>query len=609
MPLDMSLAAGRPRELSHRYRRLGAIVESDGVQFCVWAPGAENVEVVLEHSEERLSLQPAGDGYFERFVAGLGALATYRFSIDGGDPLPDPASRFQPRGVHASSQVIDPAAYRWRDQAWRGIDQKDLVFYELHVGTFTGEGTYRAAEQKLPYLKDLGVTAIELLPLAEFPGRWNWGYDPAAMYAPYHGYGTPDDLRHFIDAAHQSGIAVFLDVIYNHFGPDGSYAAVFGHFFSDKHSSPWGKGINLDDRDSEGVRSFFIDNALHWLREYHFDGLRLDATHALQDDSQVHFLAELSSAVEVSLDRKRYLIAEDERNLAKLARPRSLQGYGLDAIWADDFHHQIRNLTAGDVEAYFADFANSTAKQIAATLRQGWYYTGQPAISLGGPRGTATDGLQPSQFVICIQNHDQVGNRPLGDRLHHCISPATYRAVSSLLLFAPQLPLLFMGQEWSTSTPFQFFTDHHEELGRLVTAGRRNEFNRFKGFAGGMVPDPQDPATFERSKLNWDEITQPPHQGVLRLYQDLLKIRPKLGSHVEVGAHGDRGLWLQRGAYLLLVALADDLHLPLAPDWVVMLQSEDHRYAIDGHPAERVGKEIHFSRAGAVVCRRAGDAS
>lgn len=587
--------------MDHRRRPLGALVQPDGVLFRLWATEARQVDLVLEPEGTSLPMDAVDGGFFERFLPGLRPGARYRYRMPGGEPLPDPASRYQPEGVHGPSEVVDPGSYRWGDGQWTGVPQSELVFYELHIGTFTEAGTFRGAIDRLPYLSELGVTAIEIMPVGDFPGRWNWGYDPAALFAPSRAYGTPDDLRALVDGAHQAGLAVFLDVIYNHFGPDGNYAAAFGKFFTEKHASPWGQGINLDDRHSEGVRNFFIDNALHWFGEYHFDGLRLDAAHALQDDSQTHFLAELSAAVECLGGRKRYLVAEDERNLATLVRPRCEGGYGLDAVWADDFHHQIRNATAGDMEGYYADFAHTTAEDIAATLRQGWFYIGQQSVHSGKPRGTDPAGISLERFVLCIQNHDQVGNRPTGARLHHETSLSLYRAASALLLFVPELPLLFMGQEWATSSPFQFFTDHNQQLGPLVTEGRKNEFRGFAGFQG-EVPDPQDFSTFQRSKLNWNELEEPAHRGMSDLYRRLLKLRRELRGQPEIRARGERALSARRGRHHLLVALADRQRLPMPEASTVLLQTEQAEYAPDGEPATFDRGQVFFPRAGAVIC-------
>jgi maltooligosyltrehalose trehalohydrolase len=579
---------------------LGAIPDGTGTHFRVWAPDTDRVDLVLEPNGRTVALDATSDGYFEGFVTDVGTGQRYRYRLDGGDPLPDPASRFQPEGVHGPSEVVDPSAYEWQEADWHGIEQKDLVFYELHVGTFTPEGTFRAAAEKLEYLRDLGVTAVELMPVADFPGRWNWGYDGAALYAPSRAYGQPDDLRAFVDRAHALGLAVFLDVVYNHLGPDGAYLAAYGPVFTDKHHTPWGDAINLDDEGSAGVRGFILDNALHWLREYHFDGLRLDATHALVDDSDPHVLAELSAAVETLPGPPRTLVAEDHRNLHTLLLPRP-EGLGLDAVWADDLHHLVRNITAGDTEGYYADFADATTRDIAETLRQGWFYDGRPSRRTGEPRGTSAAPIRPEQCVVCIQNHDQVGNRPAGDRLTETTSLAAYRAASALLLFAPELPLLFMGQEWAASTPFQFFTDHNDELGPLVSEGRKSEFKDFPGFEG-EVPDPQDPATFERSRLDWREHEGGEHEHTLALYRALLVLRCELSGEIETLPIGETALHAQRGEHHLLVVFSP-ASAPLPDNAEVVLHTEQPAFAANPQPLEIGGERVLFHRPGAVVLR------
>jgi maltooligosyltrehalose trehalohydrolase len=475
------------------------------------------------------------------------------------------------------------------------------VIYELHVGTFTDAGSYDAVRERLSYLENLGVTAIELMPVHDFPGERNWGYDPAAWFAPSRAYGRPEDLRRLVDAAHQSGLAVLLDVIYNHLGPDGAYANAFGPFLTDKYETPWGPAINLDDEGSEGVRRFFIDNALHWLREYHVDGLRLDATHALCDESTPHFLAELSAAVDEHVDGpKRHLIAEDHRNLNRLVQPRDADGYGLDAVWSDDLHHQCRVLTAGDTEGYYRDYQGTTTADIATTLRDGWFFRGEYSEHLDEPRGTDPGDVDRDQCVVFIQNHDQVGNRPIGNRLTDDVSPATYRALSVLICVVPEVPLLFMGQEWAASTPFQFFTDHNEELGPSVTEGRTEEFEDFSGFED-EVPDPQAPATFERSVLDWDEPRRPPHDGVLALYHDLLALRPTLGDEMRVEAPSDTTLLLERPPVHVAINLDDHAQLDLSSSFDVLLHTEQSGYTLDPRPPVVTDAHISFTRPGSVI--------
>jgi maltooligosyltrehalose trehalohydrolase len=497
----------------------------------VWAPEIAALDVVFEPPGPGIvPLEKYPDGTFGALVPRVAAGAKYRYRINGGSAFPDPASRFQPEGVQGPSEVIDPHEFAWTDAGWRGVPHEELALYELHVGTFTPEGTFAAAAARLPYLAQLGVTAVELMPVADFPGQRNWGYDGVNLFAPARCYGRPDDLRRFVDSAHRLGLAVFLDVVYNHLGPEGNYLPQFSpYYFSDRPDNPWGKGLNFDGPKSSMVRQYFIENALHWVHEYHFDGLRLDATHAIHDDDPRHFVAQFTTRVRESVAGRRvYVIAEDHRNLAYMIRPEGEGGWGLDGVWADDFHHKVRVALAGDNEGYYQDYTGSMP-DLARTLNQGWYFTGQFSTFLQEPRGTDPTGIPPRRFVFCLQNHDQVGNRALGDRLHHQISLPAYRAASVLLLCSPATPMLFMGQEWATKSPFLYFTDHPEELGRLVTEGRRNEFRHFAAFsapgARERIPDPQAETTFTMSRPNWAEVEREPHASILRLYKRLLNLR------------------------------------------------------------------------------------
>lgn len=499
----------------------------------VWAPEHTSVELALEREALR-ELRPLtrdDRGYWSASFDDVrpGQSYRYRLNRDDAQVFPDPASRHQPEGVHGPSEVIDPAAYRWTDRDWRPPRREELVFYELHVGTFSPRGTFRGVLDRLPYLAQLGVSAIELMPIGDFPGTRNWGYDGVAIFAPSRVYGRPEELQSLVNAAHQHGIAVFLDVVYNHLGPDGAYANVFSpYYFTDRHKSPWGQGVNLDGPHSAEVRAFFIANAVQWIRDYHMDGLRLDATHAIQDDSSRHFLEELTSTVRACSSRPVTVIAEDHRNLTRLLLPAGSDGWGVDGVWADDFHHEIRVHVAGDREGYYGDYTGSV-EDIADTIRRGWFFAGQTPGREGTPRGTDPSTLDPRQFVVCVQNHDQIGNRADGARLNHQVDAATFRAISTLLLMVPETPLIFQGQEWATRAPFQFFTDHHEELGRQVTSGRREEFASFSAFAHpalrAQIPDPQAVETFERSRLPWQELQQPEHASMLRLYQRLIGLR------------------------------------------------------------------------------------
>jgi maltooligosyltrehalose trehalohydrolase len=608
-----------------RYPSFGAIAYDGGVRFTLWAPEAADVSLALEGDREIL-MQAVAGGYFQTDVPGAAAGMRYRYRV-GGDAFPDPASRFQPDGVHGSSLIVDPRAYRWRDLEWAGRPLETLVFYEIHIGTYTPEGTFGGVRRQLGYLRDLGITAVELMPVGDFPGRWNWGYDPAAMFAPSRAYGTPDDLRQLVDDAHRLGLAVLLDVIYNHFGPDGAYAvALSPRFLSARHRTPWGPAINLDGDGSDGVRAFFIENALHWLCEYHLDGLRLDATHALVDDGPRHFLEELAAAVRGLDGWPRLLIAEDHRNLDRLVRPPAQGGYGLDAVWSDDYHHQVRRVLTGQDDGYFEDFTPST-RGLATIIREGWLFSGQRSRYFGGPRGTDPAGIPAWRFIHFIQNHDQTGNRPAGDRLSDAVAPAVYRAISALLLCAPQTPLLFMGQEWAARSPFLYFTEHAGAIGEQVTLGRREEFKSFRGF--GEVPDPQDPRTFERSRLRRQEAETEPQAGTLRLYRDLLKWRGRLAAvsangtgagrgasrsqrpepdtgepDFEVSSPEEGGIVLRRGRYLILVALRGGLTLPCPQHAAIVWQSEDPAYTRRPDPPVRAGATLRFPVPGAVVAEQ-----
>lgn len=592
---------------------IGARFDTTGTHFRVWAPQAHTVEVILfENGQFATSavLARHDDGYFAAHIAGAVPGTRYMYRVDGGDPRPDPASRSQPEGVHGPSEVVDPHAYSWRDIGWRGKALEELVIYELHVGTATPAGTFDALIEHLDDLNDLGVTAIELMPVAAFPGGRGWGYDGVSLFAPHAAYGGPDGLRRLVDAAHVRGLAVILDVVYNHLGPDGNYLREFSTtYFTDRHHTPWGDALNVDGPDSRPVRDFFIANALHWANEYHLDGLRLDATHAILDDSPTHLLAELAAAVRESLgpERQFVLIAENEENDPNIVRSSS---WGLDGVWADDFHHQVRVALTGEQDGYYANYSG-TAEDLAATLRQHWFYQGQLSPDNDEPRGAPAGDLDPPHFVYCIQNHDQVGNRALGERLNHDVDLDGFRAAAALLLLAPQTPLLWMGQEWAASAPFLYFTDHNPELGRLVTEGRRKEFAHFTSFSGETVPDPQAVETFQRSKPDWSERAQEPHAGVLRLHKDLLALRrdhPAMADRSRAGYSaepaGERAVLLQRrsgdATLVAVVNLGDATRVRVPTGLRPILDSEEPRYGGRG-PARLEGDELVFAGRGAVV--------
>lgn len=572
-------------------------------------------------------------GIFERLVPAARAGDRYSYRIGGGPARPDPASRFQPDGIHGPSEVIDPSPYVWCDHDWRGVSPRELVVYELHVGTFSPGGTFDGAAAKLAALRDLGVTAVELMPIADFAGVRNWGYDGVALFAPCRAYGRPDDLRRFVDRAHQLGLGVMLDVVYNHLGPEGSYLPEFyPAYFTDRHRTPWGHALNLDDEGSELVRRFILDNARHWIAEYHLDGLRLDATHALVEDRNGAIVRDIVRAAKDISTRPVYVHAEDHRNLAPMIDDAADGGWGLDGVWADDFHHVVRRLVAGDAHGYYADFRGAP-EELARIITQGWLYTGQPSPRQGTPRGTDPSRVPMSRFVVCLQNHDQIGNRAMGDRLHHRVPAEAWRAASVLLLTAPMTPLLFMGQEWAASSPFLYFTDLEPDLGRLVTEGRRREFADFPEFADesrrDAIPDPQSAATHAASRLRWEERAEPAHAAVLALYTDLLALRrahPALGADDSLAGDAeapDEGTLVMRrsdgeGVFWVVVRLAGAGAADLAPlaqrrgdeggDWTVVLTTEDPRYTLD--PAapsiDTAGAAPHvrFARPGAVILRR-----
>ncbi|MDD5627779.1 MAG: malto-oligosyltrehalose trehalohydrolase [Elusimicrobia bacterium] len=606
--------------------RLGAVPIGAGrCRFRVWAPEHREVLVHLLGAMERAEpLRPEAGGCHSAVIADVPAGTRYLYRLPDGSERPDPASRFQPEGVHGPSEVLDPGAFAWTDAAWTGIPPQDLVIYELHVGTFSPSGSYRGVANRMQALKDLGITAVELMPVADFPGRRNWGYDGVDLFAPARCYGRPDDLRALVDAAHGLGLAVFLDVVYNHLGPDGAYLAAFSpHYYTDRHQCPWGAGVDLDGPRSREVREFFIANALHWVHEYHMDGLRFDAPHALADGSPEHLLQELAARVRDSLPARRvHLIAEDNRNLAAIVRAQEEGGWGLDGVWSDDFHHIMRRCVAGDHEGYYQDFQGTVA-ELAEAAHDGWLYKGRPAPHFGGPRGTDPSGIPPWKFICCIQNHDQVGNRAFGERLHHQIEPAAFRAAAAVCLLAPQSPLLFMGQEWAASNPFLYFTDHNPELGRLVTEGRRKEFQAFSAFrdpkARARIPDPQADETFSRCVLRWDEAERPGHREVLALHRALLAwrrvSRPGLGEERSARALGREGVcleWRSRDGsrWLLMVRLVGSGPLALGSpgDWRTAFTTEEPAFADDGQPPRSEpspdGPTLGFRRPGAALLRR-----
>jgi malto-oligosyltrehalose trehalohydrolase len=510
----------------------GAQVLPDGTtRFRIWAPGCASIKVSIDGLASPLTMEPLDRGWHELRTRSAGAHSRYRFVLPDGMQVPDPASRFQPDDVHGPSEVIDASAYEWLDIDWTGRPWSEAVIYELHIGTFTPEGTFRAAISRLEHLAALGVTAIEIMPVADFTGARNWGYDGVLLYAPDSAYGRPEDLKALIDTAHAHGIMVLLDVVYNHFGPDGNYLSLYApEFFTERHQTPWGAAINYDGAASPAVRDFVINNALYWIHEFHADGLRLDAVHAIIDESPRHLLEELSTRVRASVrGREVHLILENEDNEAKrLARGAGGRACAYTAQWNDDVHHVLHVATTGESTGYYADYTNDDAK-LARALAEGFAFQGELMPFRGSPRGEPSTHLPPTAFVAFIQNHDQVGNRAFGERLNALADARAVKAAAAVYLLLPQVPMLFMGEEWSASSPFPFFCNFSGELGEAVTNGRRREFAAFPEFQSeekrGKIPDPQAESTFLSAKLDWDELEQPEHAETLQWYRSIIGVR------------------------------------------------------------------------------------
>jgi maltooligosyltrehalose trehalohydrolase len=498
--------------------------------FEVWAPKATEVELCLGEARHEME---SSDGWF-RAEAEAAAGDQYAFSLDGDDPLPDPRSRFQPDGVDGWSAVVEHDAFSWGDRGWRSRPLGEWVIYEAHVGTFTEGGTFPAARDRLQHLVDLGVNAIELMPVAEFSGDHGWGYDGVDLYAPHHAYGAPDELKALVDACHSKGLAVVMDVVYNHLGPAGNYLSRFGHYFTDAYGTPWGDAVNFDDMDSGPVRDFFIENALMWLRDYHCDALRLDAIHAMLDQSATHFLEEMGRRVGelgAQLDRPLYLIAESDLNAPRVVQSVERGGYGMDAQWSDDLHHSLHALFTGERSGYYSDFG--TVEQVAKGVKQAYVFDGNYSEHRRRVHGRPPENLDGTSFLAYLQTHDQVGNRAVGERIGHLVSPELVKIGAALVLTSPFIPMLFQGEEWNASSPFLYFTDHKDpDLGRAVREGRRREFESF-GWNPEDVPDPQARETFVASKLKWAELNEDRHREILDWYRELIRLRgevPALGD-------------------------------------------------------------------------------
>jgi len=549
--------------------------------YSVWAPDAHKVELVLD--DRKIAMSSGERGWWHVHDA---PAADYGFSLDGGPTWPDPRSNWQPNGVHAMSRPMDHCQYTWHDQQWQGTPLSQAIIYELHVGTFTPEGTFDGVITKLDHLVDLGISHIELMPVNEFSGRRGWGYDGAFIYAPHSAYGGPAGLKRLVDACHIKGLGVILDVVYNHFGPEGGYAGKFAPYLTDRYRTPWGEAVNLDGPDSDTVRKFFIDNAIMWLSEYHADGLRIDAVHAFMDTSAVHFLEQLAAEVAKwarRAPRPCFLIGESDLNDPRVVRRWEEGGFGLDAQWSDDFHHAVHALLTGERTGYYADFG--TLADLAKAYRSAFVYDGRFSVHRRRTHGRPVGNMPGYRFVVCLQNHDQVGNRAAGERLGHIAGPDLARVGAAMVLTSPFVPMLFQGEEWAASAPFQYFTSFQDPgLSAGVREGRRAEFAAF-GWDPNDVPDPQSEETFQRSKLKWLETVDEPHASMLQWYRQLIALRRRCGElgcsqvgEVEVD-FDEQARWLRvrRGKIAILYNLADHrqtLHIEPGRTREILLSSK-----------------------------------
>lgn len=509
---------------------LGATFYNDNqIDFYVWAPKAKTLSIYIidsvEHNE--YAMTPQGDGYFFFRLPISTSSIDYFYCIDGDKKRPDPASRYQPLGVHGPSRTYNPTLFKWNDSTWTGIPLTNYIIYELHVGTFTPEGTFDALIKKLPYLKELGITAIELMPIVEFPGNRNWGYDGVNLFAPHHAYGKPDDLKRLVNSSHEIDMAVVLDVVYNHLGPEGNYLNDYGYYFTSKYHTDWGEAINYDGSESQEVRRYFIDNALYWLTEFHVDALRLDATHAIFDDSSQHILKEMNILFHdraKKLNRQSFLFVENDLNETRIINSIKKGGYGIDAQWSDDFHHSIHSVLTNNCHGYLIDFGKIA--QIGKALTEGFVIDGQWSEYRKKNHGTSSAKLTGEHFIVCIQNHDQVANTSHGNRLGSLVNIEQYKLASTLLMCCPSLPLLFMGQEWNASTPFLYFTSFEDELlAESVRKGYQEESQKLGNSISGI--DPQSSRQFLQSKICWNELEKPDHYAVFQFYKKLISLRKR----------------------------------------------------------------------------------
>jgi len=616
---------------------VGAEVQkSGGTHFRVWAPACKELSVVLESGAQEgetgsvFDLAREEEGYFSGHVPEVGPGDLYRFRVDNDPrPYPDPVSRYQPQGPHGPSQVIEPEAFKWSDSEWKGLRAEGQVLYEMHVGTFTHEGNWKAACRQIEALSETGITAVEILPVADFPGRFGWGYDGVNLFAPTRLYGTPDDFRRFVDLAHRNGIGVILDVVYNHLGPDGNHLAEFSRdYFTDRYECEWGQAINFDGPNSEHVREYFLANAAYWIREFHLDGLRIDATQQIFDSSEEHILAALTRTVrEAAKPRSLLIVGENEPQLAIMVMPVEVGGYGIDALWNDDFHHSAIVAMTGRADAYYSDY-RGRPQEFISSLKWGFLYQGQWYGWQKQRRGTPTFSLSPACFVNFLQNHDQLANSGSGKRIHLLTSPARYRAITALMLLAPQTPMLFQGQEFASSSPFFYFADHKAEIAHLIARGRAHFLSQFRALATpemqARLPDPGDPMTFAKSKLNHEERHTHPEEYAL--HRDLLRMRREDRVFNSPRRKGLDGAVLGPEAFvlrffseqegddrLMLVNLGRDLELDPSPEpllapvagksWMLFWASEDPHYGGMGIPPLPENGNWHIQGESAMILK------
>jgi maltooligosyltrehalose trehalohydrolase len=594
------------------------LLPDGGVHFRVWAPLCKRVEAVLrwegsdKPAEDRVELTKEAGGYFAGICREAAAGWLYRFRLDGGDSFPDPASRYQPDGPHGPSMVVDPA-FDWSDRKWRGVKREGQVIYEMHIGTYTREGTWKSVMQQLPALQELGVTLLEVMPVADFPGKFGWGYDGVNHFAPTRLYGEPDDMRRFVDRAHALGLGVLLDVVYNHFGPEGNYLERFSLDYYSVKASDWGKSMNFDDNNCGPVREFFIANAAYWMEEFHLDGLRFDATHAIFDRSEEHVLGCITErAREAAAGRNVLMIAENESQQICCLRPKEQGGYGMDVVWNDDFHHSVHVALTGYHDAYYSEYLGSPQEMVSGA-KWGYLYQGQRYFWQDKRRGSPTIGVSPSCFVNFTQNHDQIGNSAWGIRLHQLTNPASLRAMTALLLLGPQTPMIFQGQEFSATTPFLYFADLSPEISKQVHAGRIETLKQFTNIDSPEVIDsidkPYDISTYVQSQLDLGERQR--HEKIYALYRDLIKLRREdpvfskgYACHIEGAVLGPTAFLLRYflgdQQRLLLINQGRELHLHPAPEpmlappenyrWEVLWTSERLEYGGSGTPKMETDK-------------------